>query len=506
MSENDLAKALREKSTGGSWLKAIAFGMLGMTQSAQDEAAKLGIGKEQTILGADNKPYIVKMAANGTPIEGYNAETGKKLDAKELVTVTSNAAGKATDVSLTPHQAIVNGEVHTISSKRTANGMMYKDDTIPDSKWSYTAPAGLTHVGQQDPLHLKGLTAANSVVTKMEKANLDSMQVSKQPLYTQSQIEQARNSTYQTITGKPYGGGEAAAVPAGATATPPLAPNAPIAPTPNNAMPAGMPAGAPTPNNAMPAGMPAGAPKTPWPPGMQMPAAPAGSIEMLNKLGIPSAGKEAPAGPKSMAQSILDYDMPPPVGPTTPTKIALLNEVQRLASEQGKTWDAGQYKIANKTKQDFTTGKQGQVVTSMNTAVAHLDTLDEAGQALHSGQIPISNKIVKEFATSMGLPQYTNFESIKHVVGSEVAKAVSGSGGSALADRQAIEKEFDSASSPDQLNGVIKKYQELMAAQLISQRQTFTSAGLKGEDFDKKLLPKTVKVINSTQPPTRSKW
>ena len=106
----------------------------------------------------------------------------------------------------------------------------------------------------------------------------------------------------------------------------------------------------------------------------------------------------------------------------------------------------------------------------------------------------------------MGLPQYTNFESIKHVVGSEIAKAVSGSVGSALADRQAIEKEFDSASSPDQLQGVVTKYKELMAGQLISQKQTFVSSGLKAEEFDRKLLPRTQKVINGTQAPTRSTW
>ena len=95
---------------------------------------------------------------------------------------------------------------------------------------------------------------------------------------------------------------------------------------------------------------------------------------------------------------------------------------------------------------------------------------------------------------------------VKHIVGSEVAKAVSGTGGSALADRQAIEKEFNSASSPAQLQGVIKKYQELMAGQVNSLRQTYTSAGLSKESFDKKLLPRTQQVLNSVQQPSRSNW
>lgn len=85
MSESDIARALREKTTGGNYLKAALFGLLGMEQSALAEAAKLGIGKE-TMTQINGQPAMVKLSANGTPIEGYNAVTGKKLSPEELVT------------------------------------------------------------------------------------------------------------------------------------------------------------------------------------------------------------------------------------------------------------------------------------------------------------------------------------------------------------------------------------------------------------------------------------
>jgi len=85
MSETDIAHALREKTTGGSYIKAVLFGMLGMEQSAMAEAAKLGVGKE-TLSTINGEPAMIKMAANGTPIEGYNAKTGKRLSAQELIT------------------------------------------------------------------------------------------------------------------------------------------------------------------------------------------------------------------------------------------------------------------------------------------------------------------------------------------------------------------------------------------------------------------------------------
>jgi hypothetical protein len=90
MSENDIAKVLREKTTGGSYLKAALFGILGMENSAMAEAAKLGVGKE-TMTTVNGQPAIVKMANNGTPIEGYSAVTGKKLSAQELIVAAQSA-------------------------------------------------------------------------------------------------------------------------------------------------------------------------------------------------------------------------------------------------------------------------------------------------------------------------------------------------------------------------------------------------------------------------------
>jgi len=99
MTETELAKAMREKTSGGSYLKAMMFGLLGMENSALQEAAKLGIGKEQSVMLTDGTPAIIKIASNGTPISGYNATTGAKLSANELVAAQAGmAATKGTEV------------------------------------------------------------------------------------------------------------------------------------------------------------------------------------------------------------------------------------------------------------------------------------------------------------------------------------------------------------------------------------------------------------------------
>ena len=104
MTESDIARALREKTTGGSYIKAALFGMLGMEQSAAAEAAKLGIGKE-ILTTINNQPALVKVAANGTPIEGYNAATGQKLKAEELVIAAqSGTAQRGVEVEAGTYQ------------------------------------------------------------------------------------------------------------------------------------------------------------------------------------------------------------------------------------------------------------------------------------------------------------------------------------------------------------------------------------------------------------------
>lgn len=95
MTESELAKAMREKTTGGSWVKAIFYSAIGAKSLAQAEGAKLGLGTDKTVMGADGKSYMVKVAANGTPLEGYSAETGKKLSAEELVNAVGGAANPA---------------------------------------------------------------------------------------------------------------------------------------------------------------------------------------------------------------------------------------------------------------------------------------------------------------------------------------------------------------------------------------------------------------------------
>lgn len=134
-SESDIAKYLRKKTEGGSYLKLALYGLLGMENSGMAEAAKLGIGSDKAVTGADGKPYIIKTSANGTPLEGFDGETGKALTAQELVKVA--AGGNAGKVSTSAEQfQDKDGNIYRSQSddkgrlvtKNIVTGEVYKGD------------------------------------------------------------------------------------------------------------------------------------------------------------------------------------------------------------------------------------------------------------------------------------------------------------------------------------------------------------------------------------------
>ena len=89
---NELAKMMKTKNEEGSWGRRILYGMLGMEAAVKDEEAKLGIGsKWNSTTVTDDKGntrnVLVKTRADGLPVEGYDATTGAKLDAKALANV-----------------------------------------------------------------------------------------------------------------------------------------------------------------------------------------------------------------------------------------------------------------------------------------------------------------------------------------------------------------------------------------------------------------------------------
>jgi hypothetical protein len=131
LDENKIARLLRERKGEGSRMKGMLYAAFGLTDLANEEKYKLGIGtdKADTING---EPVVIKVAANGKAIDGISAVTGKELTAKEIAAYNSNlggALGKGASVS---------AEVYVDQT----TGKRYRSGTDSSGRSAYVSVAG----------------------------------------------------------------------------------------------------------------------------------------------------------------------------------------------------------------------------------------------------------------------------------------------------------------------------------------------------------------------------
>lgn len=192
-----------------------------------------------------------------------------------------------------------------------------------------------------------------------------------------------------------------------------------------------------------------------------------------------------PPGVAAQIKAVGTYRQPAPAGRTSPTGIKFMS----LVNQAYPSFDASQYGAKTKARNDFTTGKNGNTVRSLNVAVQHLDQLGALSEAMGNGDVQMVNKIGNYFATQTGKPAPSNFNAAKQLVGDEIVKAIVGAGGG-VSDREEAAHNISASSSPQQLAGVIKTYQGLLSGQLSGLKQQYEkSTGL--GDFEDYLAPET---------------
>jgi hypothetical protein len=191
------------------------------------------------------------------------------------------------------------------------------------------------------------------------------------------------------------------------------------------------------------------------------------------------------------AQAIAKYDQAPlsSAGTRGPINRIIMARVQEI----NPNYDATRYKEKSTAQTAFGTGKQGDAIRSMNTAVAHLGTLEELMGALGSGDKPTLNRLSQMVAQQTGDPAPTNFDAAKAIVAKEVVKAIV-AGGGGVSERQEASDLINRAASPEQLRGAIETIKKLLGGQLGGLRRQYeTSTG--GTNFDSMLSPEAQKLL-----------
>jgi hypothetical protein len=129
LDENKIARVLRERKGEGSRLKGMLYAAFGLTDLANEEKYKLGIGIDKSDMIGD-QPVIVKVAANGKAIDGINTNTGKELTAKEIAMYNANAITPGSKLGIVGGTFVndVTGEVgRVITDEKTGKTYVQTD-------------------------------------------------------------------------------------------------------------------------------------------------------------------------------------------------------------------------------------------------------------------------------------------------------------------------------------------------------------------------------------------
>ena len=195
--------------------------------------------------------------------------------------------------------------------------------------------------------------------------------------------------------------------------------------------------------------------------------------ELETQLAVVQGKMTDPKSRESMAQAIANYQLAPL------TNFALTKaggpETMARALEINPDYQESRYPEVAKAMAAFGTGPEGKIIRSLNVAVQHLETLDQAAAALQNGNIGVLNRMGNAFAQQFGSSAPTTFDGLRQVVVTEVMKAVAGNIGSE-GDRDRLIAALNRANSPAQLQAVTAGFRSLMAGQLRGLKDQYEDA------------------------------
>lgn len=161
-------------------------------------------------------------------------------------------------------------------------------------------------------------------------------------------------------------------------------------------------------------------------------------------------------GMAAQVKAVGQYDMPLPPA-SRAGGIAIQQAVARAYPEYDYT--NAHSKVA--AAKAFTSGKQGQNINSLNTALAHLGTTAQRAEDLKNESFTPYNSIANAAGRVFGDPRVTNFNVARQAVADELTRAFRGSGGN-VADIKGWEDSINSSESPEQLRGAIQQGAKLL--------------------------------------------
>ncbi len=138
-------------------------------------------------------------------------------------------------------------------------------------------------------------------------------------------------------------------------------------------------------------------------------------------------------------------------------------KVARIAAEIDPNFDLTTVAQRVAVRKDFAPGgKSSANLTSQNTIIGHLDTLDSAFNDLDNKAVTKENSVINYLKKNVGKPEVSKVIAAKAAVINEMGKQFQGSGVVSNDEREQFSKALNESSSPAQAHAVIDTWIDLM--------------------------------------------
>jgi hypothetical protein len=150
-------------------------------------------------------------------------------------------------------------------------------------------------------------------------------------------------------------------------------------------------------------------------------------------------------------------------------------KLSRIVAEKDPSFDLSLAPQRMAIRKDFTpSGKSGQALTSLNTVIGHLDTLNSAADKLDNAQVTKYNSIQNYVKSNIGKPEVKQFNAAKVMVVSELGKIAQGSGVVTNDERKQFDEQIAASSSPEQVKGVTSTWMDLIKSRTDAIKSNWT--------------------------------
>ena len=551
-----IANIINRNEPEGSYLKAYMYHRLGLSDLAQQEQIKLGAGSHmQQVIMPDGEQYLVRMRGDNVATHGVDLKTGQELDANQLASAGANYM-KDSEVGKTLYKT-KNGDI--ISAAFVKGETKPRLMNLTTNQALASAPTDLAPINQQDwqkmAVGKAQINEAESTAKAMRASNIKAVDAGLKPIYSDEYIDTVKGHLLNggilapelTNALAPYRAAEQtqenqngavnpnAAAPAVATAAPTAGQtaqdwakenNIPVSPhggtRTNDEQWAQYDAWVSNGKKGPPVARP-GTSKHETGNAIDVPenGRTTANLEKLKAAGFQATNPSEPwhfertavaetrarqlgdverrGSPalETQAQAIYRGEQPMPtgMGANNLGNKWLQARVQEIAQQQGKPYDAMAFKTVEKARKDWNSGAQSKQIQQFDRASAHVASLGPVIDNLQNTNLPIWNKIANEYAQNTGQTAPVDFSAAKKIVGDEIMKTVLGSGAGTGAERGALQKDFATANSPQQLHAVLDRAKELMAAQGTAMERQYRNA-TKQTDFANNLGPAAQQILN----------